>query len=132
MAVTHSGERKRKKSGGRRKTMKDKRRYELGNLPTFTVISPKEEKRERARTKGAGRKVKIKKATYANVLVDPKAQKYQKVKLITEKENPANRNYARMNIITKGSIIDTEIGTIRVTSRPGQHGVVNAVLVAKK
>jgi len=44
-------------------------------------------------------------------------------------ENGANPNYARRNIITKGAIIETDAGTARVTSRPGQNGQVNAVLV---
>ncbi|RLF79472.1 30S ribosomal protein S8e, partial [Thermococci archaeon] len=42
---------------------------------------------------------------------------------------PANRQYVRRNIITKGAIIQTEIGKAIVTSRPGQDGVVNAVLI---
>ncbi|MFB6184110.1 MAG: 30S ribosomal protein S8e, partial [Haloarculaceae archaeon] len=44
-------------------------------------------------------------------------------------ENPSNPNYARRNIITKGAIIETSEGRARVTSRPGQDGQVNAVLV---
>lgn len=44
-------------------------------------------------------------------------------------ENDANPNYARRNIITLGAIIDTDAGRARVTSRPGQTGQVNAVLV---
>lgn len=44
-------------------------------------------------------------------------------------DNPSNVNYARRNIITKGSIIDTSAGRARVTSRPGQDGQVNAVVV---
>ena len=46
-------------------------------------------------------------------------------------ENTANPNYVRQNIITKGSVIETEKGKAKVTSRPGQHGVVNAVLLTK-
>jgi len=34
-----------------------------------------------------------------------------------------------MNVITKGAIVKTELGLVRVTSRPGQHGVVNGVLI---
>ncbi len=45
-------------------------------------------------------------------------------------ENPADPNYARRNIITRGAIIETSEGTARVTSRPGQDGQVNAVLEA--
>ena len=45
--------------------------------------------------------------------------------------NAANLNYVRRNVITKGAIIDTSEGRARVTSRPGQIGQVNAVLVGK-
>jgi SSU ribosomal protein S8E len=44
-------------------------------------------------------------------------------------ENPANVNYIRRNIITKGAVIETNEGNARVTSRPGQTGQVNAVLI---
>jgi small subunit ribosomal protein S8e len=44
-------------------------------------------------------------------------------------ENPSNINYVRRNIITKGAIIETSEGEARVTSRPGQTGQVNAVLL---
>ncbi|MBP2146305.1 ribosomal protein S8E [Methanofollis sp. W23] len=44
-------------------------------------------------------------------------------------ENPADINYVRRNLLTKGAIIKTEIGRARVRSRPGQDGVVNAVLI---
>jgi len=44
-------------------------------------------------------------------------------------ENPANPNYVRRNIVTKGAVIETSEGRARVTSRPGQDGQVNAVLV---
>ncbi|MCK4518463.1 hypothetical protein KAT92_06805 [Candidatus Babeliales bacterium] len=44
-------------------------------------------------------------------------------------ESAANRHYTREDIITKGTIIETEAGKARVTSRPGQDGVVNAVLI---
>jgi small subunit ribosomal protein S8e len=44
-------------------------------------------------------------------------------------ENDANPNYVRRNIVTKGALIETDSGTARVTSRPGQTGQVNAVAV---
>ena len=44
-------------------------------------------------------------------------------------ENPANPNYVRRNIVTKGAVIQTSEGRARVTSRPGQTGQVNAVLL---
>jgi small subunit ribosomal protein S8e len=63
--------------------------------------------------------------------MDPATNRVIKSKIKTVKENPANPHYVRMNIITKGAVIETDAGLARVTSRPGQHGVVNAVLIKK-
>ena len=62
-------------------------------------------------------------------LTNPKSGKSSSTKIVEVVENSANPNYVRQNIITKGSIIETEKGKAKVTSRPGQHGVVNAVLI---
>jgi len=35
----------------------------------------------------------------------------------------------RRNILTRGAVIKTEIGDARITNRPGQDGVVNAILL---
>jgi len=131
MGISQAGAKKRKASGARRRTLRDKKKHELGSLPTHTVIGKEKDVRKKVKAKGTIHKVKVKKALYANVL-DPKTKKYQKVKLLSEKENPANRNYSRQNIITKGSIVTTEVGDVRITSRPGQTGSVNAVLLEKK
>ena len=64
-------------------------------------------------------------------MTDPKSGKSFNSKILDVVENTANPNYVRQNIITKGSVIETEKGRAMVTSRPGQHGVVNAVLVSK-
>jgi small subunit ribosomal protein S8e len=45
-------------------------------------------------------------------------------------ENQANIHYVRRNIINKGAIIETNLGKARVTSRPGQTGTINAVLLS--
>jgi small subunit ribosomal protein S8e len=37
-----------------------------------------------------------------------------------------------MGIVTKGCIVETELGKAKVTSRPSQHGIVNAILVEPK
>ena len=54
------------------------------------------------------------------------------MKIISVVENPANRQYVRRNIVTKGAIVQTEIGKALVTSRPGQDGIVNAVLLKEE
>mgnify|MGYP001564318824 CR=1 FL=1 len=63
---------------------------------------------------------------------DPKIKKYVKAKIEAVIESPSNRNYIRRNIMTKGSIIKTDKGNARITSRPGQEGSLNAVLLGRK
>ena len=38
-------------------------------------------------------------------------------------------DYQRRGVITKGAILETEDGKCKVISRPGQCGIINAVLV---
>jgi len=105
---------------------KKKRKYASGRNPSMTGISKKQV--SIVRTLGGNKKVKLLRDEVANVY-DSKAKKFIKAKINAVVENPANRNFVRRNIITKGSVIDTEAGKARVTSRPGQDGTINAVLV---
>ncbi|RLF78854.1 30S ribosomal protein S8e, partial [Thermococci archaeon] len=114
-----------KPSGGRIILARKKRKRELGRESAFTRVVEDKEERKIIRTYGGNRKVRLVKALYANVFDNGKGKK---VKILSVVENPANRQYVRRNIITKGAIIQTEIGKAIVTSRPGQDGVVNAVL----
>ena len=127
MAIWH-GDRGRKVTGGKiRLHAKKKRKSELGREFVKTKIS-KKEKRKIVRTKGGGIKIKLKEVVYANV-TDPKTKKTKKAKVLDVIENPANPQLVRSKVITKGAIIKTEIGKAKVTSRPGQDGVLNAVLI---
>jgi small subunit ribosomal protein S8e len=54
------------------------------------------------------------------------------VEIVRVVKNLANIDYDRRGVITKGAIIETALGPARVTSRPGQDGVINAVLVGKE
>ena len=83
-----------------------------------------------ASARGGGRKDRLLRTEQASV-TDPKSGKSFTSKILEVIENTANPNYVRQNIITKGSVIETEKGKAKVTSRPGQHGVVNAVLITK-
>ncbi len=118
-----------KPSGGRIILARKKRKYELGREPTFTKVAEESEKRKIIRTRGGNMKVRLVEALYANVFENGKGRK---VKIERVLENPSNRQYARRDIITKGAIIETEAGKAIVTSRPGQHGVVNAVLLKEE
>ncbi len=128
MAIWH-GKRGRTETGKEMKIARKKRKYELGRYPAHTKIG--NEKRKIERTKGGGRKVKALAVEFANVF-DKKTNTAKKVKILGVEENPANPHFVRHGIITKGCIIKTEIGLARVTSRPSQHGVVNAVLIEEK
>ena len=44
-------------------------------------------------------------------------------------KNDANPNYTRRNILTKGAIVDTNKGQVKITSRPGHDGVLNGVVL---
>ncbi len=118
-----------KPSGGKKRRHRMKRKYELGRPPTETKVAPVDE-RVLIRVRGGNYKVRLKKAAYANVYI-PSEKKFQKVKIIGVVETPANTEYARRGIIVKGAIIRTEIGLARVVSRPGQDGVINAVLIGQ-
>jgi small subunit ribosomal protein S8e len=78
---------------------------------------------------GANRKLRLLSADIAN-LFDPKTKSFKQVKIKTITDNPANRHFIRRNIMTKGAVVETELGKARITSRPGQDGVINAVLIS--
>jgi len=117
---------KRKQTGARYKDYRKKKQYELGREPSFTKLGKK--RLQILRVMGANRKLRLLSADTAN-LFDPKTKTYKQIKIKTITDNPANRHFIRRNIMTKGSVIDTELGKARITSRPGQDGVVNAVLL---
>jgi small subunit ribosomal protein S8e len=125
MALWH-GTSKRTPSGGRRILHQKKRRREIGRETAPTQIG--EDERVKARVHGGGEKVRAVSVEEANV-TDPETGDTEPAEIETVVENPANPHFVRRNFITKGAIIETEAGPARVTSRPGQNGDVNAVLV---
>ncbi|RME55375.1 30S ribosomal protein S8e, partial [Candidatus Woesearchaeota archaeon] len=117
---------KRKVTGGRYIEARKKRVKEKRSLPVLTKIGEKVKRVKR--TLGGSNKQTLLKADKANVF-DPKTKKMKVVKINSVLENLANRHFVRRNIITKGAIIETELGKAKVTSRPGQEGTINAVLI---
>lgn len=115
---------KRKFTGGRITQARKKLKRELGRESTFTGIG--EVSKKKVRCLGGTEKMKLMKADYSNLLTK---EGYKKAKITGVADNPANRHFVRRSIITKGAIINTELGKARVTSRPGQDGIINAVLV---
>jgi len=81
------------------------------------------------RTRGGHAKNVLYSSDCANVVKDGKCVK---AKIITVKDNVANLQFSRRNILSKGAIIETDIGLVKITSSPGQDGAVNAVFVKAK
>ncbi len=114
-------------TGGRKRPHRKPRKYEMGSYPTDTKLSEKDV-RELDRVFGGNHKVRLRYAAYANV-IDPEKGIAKKARILQVLQVPAHPEYARRGIIVKGAIIMTELGKAVVTSRPGQDGVINAVLL---
>ncbi|MFH1590799.1 MAG: 30S ribosomal protein S8e [archaeon] len=117
---------KRSSTGGRYISSRKKRSRELGNRPTLTKLGPY--KAKTIRTKGGGEKQRTLVVDVCLVF-NPKANKGEKAKILNIVETPANRHFTRRNIMTKGTVIETDKGKAKITGRPGQEGAVNAVLI---
>jgi len=128
LSVCHSDLYKRKASGGRKRAYRKKRRFERGSFPAETTLG--ERKTKIIRCRGGNLKIRSFKEKYANIL-NPKTAKNERTEILRVIQSPANVDYDRRGVITKGTIIQTELGFARVTSRPGQHGLINGVLVPK-
>jgi small subunit ribosomal protein S8e len=114
----------RKRTGGRLRPKRKKKKHELGQESTETQVG--EQKLKFVETRGGTEKVRAITTDTASVAVDDEVVAAE---IENVAENESNPNYARRNIITKGAILETNEGRVRVTSRPGQDGQVNGVLV---
>lgn len=119
---------KRKPTGGAYKAIRKKKKRDFGS--DFIPIKIAEKNTLVRRTLGGKRKHVLLQTDKANVF--DSTGKAKMAKIISVKENLANMHFVRMGIITKGAVIETELGLAKVTSRPGQDGVVNAVKIEKK
>ncbi|MDD3041697.1 MAG: 30S ribosomal protein S8e [Methanosarcinaceae archaeon] len=119
------GSSRRTVTGGKVTSSRGKRKFEIGRESADTRIS--ETKRKNISTRGGNRKVRLLQCDVANV-TNPKDGKTVPATIENVIGNDANKHYIRRNILTKGSVIKTSLGLAKVTSRPGQEGVVNAVL----
>ncbi len=118
---------KRKYTSKKYKHFRKKRKRELERPTIATVIG--EEKKKKQRTLGGNMKIKLFSTNFINV-TDPNTNKTSKVRIIGFESNTASKDLNRRHILTKGAIIETKLGNARITSRPGQHGVINGVLIS--
>lgn len=122
--MKYQGRSTRKRTGGRLRPFRNKKRYELGREPTETTIG--EPRFQVVQSRGNGSKTRALSTNIAQVSTGGETVEATIENVV---DNPSNINYIRRNIITKGAIIQTSEGRARVTSRPGQDGQVNAVLL---
>ena len=111
-------------TGGRRRPLRSRKKFETNRFPNEAVIG--EQITVTRKVRGKNVKTAIKTINTVNLIIDSKAKR---VKILKVLENSTNNDYQRRGIISKGAILETEEGKCRVVSRPGQHGTVNAILV---
>jgi small subunit ribosomal protein S8e len=111
-------------TGGKYTKQRKKKKFERAGQKK--VVKLGEEKRKTIRTKGGNKKTYLLKSKTINVGKDGKIKK---VEIKNVLETPSNRFLARQNIITKGTIVETELGKAKVTNRPTQEGNINGILI---
>ena len=113
-----------KKTGGKTRSYRKSRKSDLGD--EFSEPGLGERRTITKRTRGGNQKTVAKRSETINVAKDGEvvAAEIQSVE-----DNPANPNYVRRSLLTKGTIVETSEGKAKITSRPGQEGAVNGKLV---
>lgn len=114
----------RKISGGKYKRPNQLKARERQNQAR--VVKLGEKKVKTIKTRGGDRKMVSLSQKVANVVSKGKAKKAEIKNVL---ETPSNRFLARQNVLVKGAVIETELGKARITNRPSQEGVVQAVIV---
>ena len=111
-------------SGGRYIRYRKKKAYEVAGQKR--VVKLGEEKRKVKGTRGRTEKTILLTGKIVNVKEKGKNKKLEIKNVI---ETPSNKFLARQNIITKGTIVLTDSGKVKVTNRPSQEGIINGILV---
>lgn len=124
MQQYHQPQTKRVRSGtgGARNKFSDKRLVHVGGVFAATRVAT-QEKRKKVRMRGGRKRVTLQKALYVNLSKQGKIVRTRLLRVL-ESHDP---EYVRQNILTKGAIVETELGKARITNRIGQDGIVNAL-----
>ena len=112
-------------TGGRRIPLRIRRKYETDRYPNEPTNGAQLTITRRVR--GNNKKTALKSIDFVNLSTGE--SKVKKSKIIKVLENVTNNDYKRRGIITKGAILETQEGKCRVVSKPGQNGIVNAILL---
>lgn len=112
-------------TGGKYLKRRKKKKYEKSRQKKLVKLSEKE-KRKTIKTMGGNIKTFLFSGKIININQNGKTKKAEIKKVL---ETPSNKFFARQDILTKGTIIETELGKAKITNRPSQDGVINGVLV---
>ncbi len=112
-------------TGGRRHPLRTRRKYETDRYPNEPINGAQVTITRQVRGKNS--KTALKTIDFVNLATGD--AKVKKSKILKVLDNATNNDYKRRGIITKGAILETQEGKCRVISRPGQNGIVNAILL---
>ncbi len=112
-------------TGGRRVPLRIRRKYETDRYPNEPINGAQVTVTRRVR--GNNQKTALKTIDFVNLATGE--AKVKKTKIIKVLDNSTNNDYKRRGIITKGAILETAEGKCKVVSKPGQNGIVNAILL---
>ncbi len=112
-------------TGGKYIQNRKKKKYESSKQKNIVKLG--EEKRKTKRTRGGNKKTFLLKGKFINITTKDKKVKKTEIKNVLE--TPSNKFLARQNILTKGTIVETDLGKVKITNRPTQEGVVNGILL---
>ena len=118
---------RRKASGGRYKQPNQAKSH--SRKGKARVVKLGERKTKVVRGMGGSKKIVSLSDNFASVVIKGKAKK---VAIKNVLETPANRFLARQNVLVKGALIETEVGKARITNRPSQEGIIQAVILEEK
>ena len=112
-------------TGGRRHPLRTRRKYETDRYPNEPINGAQVTITRQVRGKNS--KTALKTIDFVNLATGD--AKVNKSKILKVLDNATNNDYKRRGIITKGAILETQEGKCRVVSKPGQNGIVNAILL---
>jgi small subunit ribosomal protein S8e len=112
-------------TGGRLKPARMRRKSEIDRYPNEPILG--KDSIVPRRVRGGHIKLALKHSEFLNVN-DRENKKTIKTKIIKVLKNPANKDYERRGVLSKGAFVETELGIARIISRPGQNGSINAIL----
>ena len=116
----------RKISGGKYKKPRKKRLYETKGQARNVKLG--QEKRKTQKVLGGNMKSFLLKSNVVNVKIGKKTERLEIKNVL---ETPSNRFLARQNILSKGNVVQTDKGKVKITNRPSQEGMINGILIGQ-